>query len=87
MKTVTVLAALAIAATPAAYAQQRGHAMSGTDMQAMMNQCAKMRRQMAQGTMANTPQMTRTMAQCDQMDRQMGASGAQMPMPSATRSR
>ena len=71
-----------------------GHGTAGSatggmgNMQAMMNQCARMRRGMAQGTMTNAPDMNRMMAQCDQMDRQMGdGTSSTAPMPSATRSR
>lgn len=70
----------------------QGHSMQGMDMQAMMNQCADMRRQMAQGTHANTPDMTTMMAQCDEMDRSMSTmpgmnSAAPAAAPAATRSR
>lgn len=70
----------------------QGHSMQGTDMQAMMAQCADMRRQMAQGTHANTPGMTEMMSHCDEMDRDMGgmpgmgSAGPTAP-PAATRSR
>lgn len=84
---VALAVALSIAAP--AYAQsggsqtKSGHAMPGMDMQAMMSQCAQMRRQMQPGAKM-TADMQRMMAQCDQMDAQMsGASGN----PSGTRQR
>lgn len=96
MKITTMLAALVVVAPTAVHAQQRapaaggaqGHNMPGMDMQTMMNQCAQMRRQMAQGRMSNAPDMNRMMAQCDQMDRQMGGgASSNAPMPNAARSR
>jgi hypothetical protein len=80
MKTMIALAALAVVAAPV-HAQQRapatggtqGHGMTGmSNMQSMMDNCARMRRQMAQGKMSSAPDMNRMMAQCDQMDQQMG---------------
>ena len=70
----------------------QGHDMQGMDMQAMMNQCADMRRQMGQGTHPNTPDMAPMMSRCDEMDRSMGAmpgtgSSAPAAAPAATRSR
>ena len=70
-----------------------GHDMSGgQDMQAMITQCADMRRQMAQGTHPNTPGMAQMMAHCDEMDRNMGGmpgmgATSSAPAPAATRSR
>jgi hypothetical protein len=79
------------AADGRAMGNMQGHDMSGMDMQTIMNRCADMRRQMAQGTMSSAPDMQRMMAQCDQMDRQMGGGmgggGHQMPMPGTSRSR
>lgn len=69
-----------------------GHAMGGQDMQAMMAQCADMRRQMGQGSHPNRPDMAQMMARCDAMDRSMsgmpgmGTTGS-APAPAATRSR
>ena len=66
----------------------QGHSMPGMDMQTMMNQCADMRRQMAQGTHQNTPDMNQMMAQCDAMDRSMGSMpGMGSTAPADTRSR
>lgn len=66
----------------------RGRDRHGMDMQTMMNQCADMRRQMAQGTHPNTPDMNQMMAQCDAMDRSMGSTpGVGSTAPAATRSR
>lgn len=58
-----------------------GHDMQGTDMQAMMTQCADMRRQMAQGTHPNAPNMAKMMAHCDAMDRSMGSMPGMGSMP------
>ena len=78
----------------AAFAQQRNtqgmsmlehHDTGGMDMQAMMTQCAQMRRQMRPGTRM-TPEMQRMMTQCDAMDRQMGTSTSS-GAPPATRNR
>lgn len=89
--------ALTLALTAAAHAQQRGEAMPGmgnmqghdvSNMQAMMDHCTDMRRQMAQGEMSSGPDMCDMKAQCDRVDRQMGnmrGMGAQTP--AATRSR
>ena len=72
--------ALMLALAPAALAQQantqgmnmQGHGMGGVDMQTMMNRCAQMRQQTRPGARV-TSDTRRMMAQCDQMDRQMGA--------------
>lgn len=63
-----------------------GHSMmgGGGDLQAMMAQCADMRRQMAQGTHPNTPGMAQMMAHCDEVNRMGAGSPA---APAATRSR
>ena len=54
----------------------QGHDMGGMDMQAMMNHCADMRQQVRLGA-AMSPDMRSMIAQCDQMDQQMGGtSGA-----------
>jgi hypothetical protein len=50
----------------------QGHSMAGMDHQAMMAQCADMRRQVQQGGRL-TPDMQQMMAHCDQMDRSMGS--------------
>jgi len=74
-----------------AYAQPADRSgMQGAGMQAMMSQCADMRRQMAQGAHSNTPDMTKKMARCDEMDRGMGSmrgmgSPAPAGAPPATR--
>jgi Leu/Phe-tRNA-protein transferase len=63
-----------------------GHDMGGTDMQTMMQHCAQMRQQAAQGALS--PEMQQMMTHCNQMDRQMGGGTSGMaPMPNATRSR
>ncbi|MBS0640895.1 MAG: hypothetical protein JSS43_13540 [Proteobacteria bacterium] len=48
--------------------------MGNMNMQDMMTHCAQMRQQAKAGT-AMTPDMRNMMAQCDQMDRQMGTQG------------
>lgn len=69
-------------------AATQGHNMPGMDMQTMMNQCADMRRQMAQGTHQNTPDMNQMMTQCDAMDHSMGSMPSMgSTAPAATRSR
>ena len=66
----------------------QGHSMQGMDMQTTMNQCADMRRQMAQGTHPNTPDMNQMMTQCDTMDRSMGTMpGMTSVAPAVTRLR
>lgn len=66
----------------------QGHSMQGMDMQKMMNQCVEMRRQTAQGTHQNTPDMNQMMAHCDTMDRNMGSMPSMSSeAPAATRSR
>ena len=67
----------------------QGHSMQGMDMQTMMNQCADMRRQMAQGTHPNTRGMNQMMAHCNEMDYSMGnmAGMGSTAAPAATRSR
>jgi CopA family copper-resistance protein len=45
------------------------------DMQAMMNRCAQMRRQMQRGAPMTTFDRHRLMATCDQMDREIGNKG------------
>lgn len=70
--------AVALLTAAPAYAQSTGpqaqpdHAMSGTDAQTMMNQCAQMRQQMRPGSKLS-PDMQRMMTQCDQMDAQMNS--------------
>ncbi len=66
----------------------QGHNMQGMDMKTMMNKCADMRRQMAQGTHQSTPDMKQMMARCDAMDHSMGSMpGMGSTAPAATRSR
>lgn len=48
--------------------------MGNMKMQDMTTHCAEMRQQ-ARGGTAMTPEMRSMMAQCDQMDRQMGTQG------------
>lgn len=92
----TIGTVLAVALATAAHAQQQGgqqggrSGMQGHDMsntQSMAGHCADMRRQMAQGTMSSGPDMATMKAQCDQMDRQPGATGGHTPAPGGTRSR
>jgi hypothetical protein len=74
--------ALSFAFTPAAFAQQgdmrgmnmQGQGTGGMDMQAMMNRCAQMRQQMQHGAKMTTD-LQRLVAQCDQMDKEMGNMG------------
>lgn len=93
-----VASLVAIGSLPLACAQpsnqsgMQGRSTQSADMQTMMNQCADMRRQMAQGTHPNTPEMAQMMRQCDEMDRSMGSmpamgSPASTAAPPATRSR
>jgi len=90
---IAAIALLPIACTkPTDQSGTQGHSMQGMDVQTMMNQCADMRRQMAQGTHPNTPDMNQMMARCDQRDRSMGNvqggdSSAPAAAPAATRSR
>jgi hypothetical protein len=50
----------------------QGHGMAGMDHQSFMAHCAQMRQQVRQGGRLS-PDMQQMMAQCDQMDRSMGA--------------
>ncbi len=93
----TIALAVTLALPIAAHAQQGGkQGMSGmnmqggqgttgmSNMQSMMNQCADMRRQMAQGKMSSGPDMAGMKSQCDQMGNMPGMG---TKAPAGTRSR
>ena len=78
----------ACAPKPAQLPAMAAHTMPDMDMQGMMSQCADMRRQMAQGTHPNMPDMASMMAHCDAMDHSMPMpSSGPSAAPAATRSR
>lgn len=89
--------AIPLALPIAAHAQQGGkQGMSGMNMQggqgttgmsnmrSMMDRCADMRRQMAQGKMSSGPDMAGMKSQCDQMGNMPGT-GAQAPAGARSR--
>jgi hypothetical protein len=62
----------------------QGQDMSGMDMQTTMSRCATLHQHMRPDA-AMTPDIQRVMAQCDQMDQQMGIMPGNPSMPPRTR--